>query len=152
MTQYFMYAILLFGLFGLVSGIVALRKSQHKKTILARPYKPCEFYGSFVWADHVLFGPFWFLISLAVFFLNDVLLFALIYFLFWSIRSFGETIYWFIQQFSPRPGNEPELFWINRHVPGEAVWFLHQIFWQCILVLSIVLTIFFAHAWLTHLP
>ncbi len=138
-------------LINLITFIQALRKSKKKSTILARPYKICEPFGSFVWADHVLFGPFWMLISVITLFLHDLLLFFLIYSVFWVVRSVGETLYWFFQQFSPRVGNEPEKFWINKHVPGEAVWFMHQIFWQCISVISVVLTIYTAHLWLQSL-
>lgn len=129
----------------------ALQASKSKTTILARPSKFCEPFGSFVWADHVLFGPFWIIISLVTFLLQDVLLFSLIFAVFWVIRSGGETLYWFFQQFHPRIGNEPEKFWINKHVPGEAVWFMHQIFWQCITVIAVILSLYLSYLWILSL-
>lgn len=143
--------LLLIVIINILTFIKALRASNDKKLILAKPYKICEPFGSFVWADHVLFGPFWVIVSLVTFVLHDFLLFLLVFAVFWVVRSIGETLYWFFQQFSPRVGNEPEKFWINNYVPGQAVWFMHQIFWQCITVISVVLTIFLTHLWLQSL-
>lgn len=145
------YLLLIILVINVFTFLKALQASKDKKLILAKPYSICEPFGSFVWADHVLFGPFWVLISLVTFFLHDVILFGLIFAIFWVVRSLGEMLYWFFQQFSPRVGNEPEKFWINRHVPGEAVWFMHQIFWQCVAVISLIFSIFLAHAWLQEL-
>lgn len=138
-------AVLVFSLF---SSIRAYFACQDESQILKSPWRLCEVFGSFVWADHIILGPFWMLISLACFLLQDVLLFLLIFSAFWLVRSSGEVLYWFLQQFHPRAGNEPEQYWINRHAPGEAVWFLHQIFWQCIAVLALILTIYFAYHWI----
>jgi hypothetical protein len=137
-------------LFNAFSFVVAYQKSKSKKTILVRPYRICELFGSFVWADHILFGPFWVAVSFITFILQDILLFLLIFSIFWLVRSGGETLYWFFQQFHPRQGNEPEQFWIHKHVPGEAVWFMHQIFWQCVIVISTILTIYLSFLWLTR--
>lgn len=146
-----MFFILIIGFISLVTSFVAFSAAKDRQRILARPYKICEPLGSFVWADHVIFGPFWTIVSFMTYFLGDWKLFLLIFSCFWLIRSSGETIYWFFQQFHPRVGNEPDKFWINKHVPGEAVWFIHQIFWQCITVLSLICTIFFTFLWIKHL-
>jgi hypothetical protein len=146
-----MIVILIIGLISIFTSISAFYAAKDKSRILARPYKICEPFGSFVWADHVIFGPFWALVSFFTYFLNDWKLFLLIFSVFWLIRSSGETMYWFFQQFHPRVGNEPSKFWINRYVPGEAVWFMHQIFWQCITVLSFILTILFGFIWIKEL-
>lgn len=132
----------------LITSGIAAKKTKHKQLILTPPFKICQLFGSFVWADHMIFGPFWILISLAAFALHDFLLFMLIFTIFWLIRSLGETLYWFLQQFHPRTGNEPGKFWINKYTPGEAVWFVHQIFWQCIAVLSLIATIYLSFLWL----
>lgn len=144
-------AILLVTLLNLITSYVAYKKSQSKMTILEKPSILCEPFGSFVWADHVLFGPFWVIVSFTAFLLQDMLLFFLIFSVFWVIRGSGETIYWFFQQFHPRVGNEPEKFWINKHVPGEAVWFMHQIFWQCVTVVALILSIYLTYLWIVSL-
>lgn len=146
-----MIIILFFGVISFITSLIALKKCQSKETILAKPYKVCEIYGSFVWADHVVFGFFWSIVSLITFLLNDLFLFLLIFSLFWLVRATGEVVYWFLQQFHPRPGNEPHLFWINKYIPGQAVWFVHQIFWQCVSVIALVLSIYFTYLWLTSL-
>ncbi len=138
-------------LFSVLSSAKAYFSCKSKSSILAKPWKMCEPFGSFVWADHIIIGPFWILASLTCLFLQDFLLFLLIASAFWLIRSGGETLYWFLQQFHPRGGNEPEQFWINKHAPGEAVWFLHQIFWQCISVVALICTILSAVRWISSL-
>ncbi|CAN5144621.1 hypothetical protein BH09PAT1_BH09PAT1_7830 [soil metagenome] len=143
-----MIVLLIVFVINIFTFIKALRASKNKKTILAKPYKICEPFGSFVWADHVLFGPFWIFVSLVTLILHDVILFFLIFAIFWVVRSGGETLYWFFQQFHPRIGNEPDKFWINKIVPGEAVWFMHQIFWQCITVISIILSLYLSFLWI----
>ena len=141
--------ILLIVFFAMIASTIrAYFACQDKAQILRSPWRLCEVFGSFVWADHIILGPFWALISLVCYLLQDMLLFMLIFSVFWLIRSCGEVLYWFLQQFHPRAGNEPEQYWIHRHAPGEAVWFLHQIFWQCISVFAIILTIYFAYHWI----
>lgn len=147
MEYYTNIIFLLVFFFSIISSVKAYFACKDKQRILAKPWKACEPFGSFVWADHIILGPFWILISLACYLLQDMLLFMLVFSVFWLARSTGEVLYWFLQQFHPRAGNEPEQYWINRHAPGEAVWFLHQIFWQCIAVLALILTIYFAYHW-----
>lgn len=139
MTDLFLLLILLFNAAILP---ISLKRCRDTHTILRGPFFLCEFFGSFVWADQVVFSVFWVVAASISLFLHNFLLFLFIYCLFWTVRSSGEVMYWFLQQFHPRPGNEPHLFWVNKHVPGEAVWFVHQIFWQCIVVVSLLLTFY----------
>jgi hypothetical protein len=140
--------ILLFGLTALSTFFIALRKCKSHEGRVGKPYKVCELYGSFLWMDHIVLAPFWVIISFGTIILNDSLLFLLILSTFWLIRSIGETIYWFLQQFHPRPGNEPEKFWINKLAPGQGVWFLNQLFWQCVSVLTLISTVYLFSLWL----
>ncbi|MBI5044369.1 MAG: hypothetical protein HZC02_00375 [Candidatus Levybacteria bacterium] len=139
------------GIFNAATFPIALRKCMSKNTILSKPFILCELFGSFVWADQVLFSLFWVFVSVVTLLMHDFLLFFLIFSLFWVVRSSGEVMYWFMQQFHPRPGNEPHLFWANQYIPGEAVWFVHQIFWQCVLTLTIISTLYLAYKWLPTL-
>lgn len=138
-----------FGLLALCTFFVALQKCKTHEGRVGKPYKVCELYGSFVWMDHIILGPFWFLVTLTTLLLNDMLLFLLIVSVFWLVRSCGETLYWFLQQFHPRKGNEPEKFWINKVVPGQGVWFLNQLFWQCITVITVITTLYLSWLWLS---
>lgn len=108
--------------------------------------------GAFVWGDVLVFGIFWTLVSMTVFFLQDWILFLLIFSVFWLVRSLGETIYWFNQQFS-------KIVWHPaKKLPGYnlvkndyAIWFVYQIVMQCILVVSIIATIYLSSRWLSSL-
>ena len=91
------------------------------------------------------------IISIVVIILNDWILFLLILSVFWLVRSLGETIYWLNQQFSKINRNPPKKFWTFKFFPQDSLWFIHQIFWQCIAVISIIFTIYFAKIWLTFL-
>jgi hypothetical protein len=107
------------------------------------------FFTGFVQADNVIFGFFWCLVCLVTLFFHDWLLFLLTVSLFWLVRSIGETLYWLFQQFIPRKGNEPEKFWSYRIVKSDAVWFMNQIYWQCITVITIISSMYLGYLWIT---
>lgn len=104
--------------------------------------------GSFVWADHVVFGIFWTLVATVSLILNDWILFLLCVSLFWLVRSFGETIYWFLQQFSTINRNPTEKYFIHKIFHNDSVWFVHQIFHQCVTITTIITSLYLAKHWL----
>ncbi len=106
--------------------------------------------GSFVWADAVVFSLFWILAALAGLF-HGLTLFLLITSLFWTIRSVGEVIYWFLQQFSTLERNPPKSLMFHDVFHNDSIWFVYQIFWQCVSVFAIISTIYFAHSWIQSL-
>jgi hypothetical protein len=59
----------------------------------------------------------------------------------------GETMYWFIEQFSSSHRNPPHTLPGNSIFHDDAIWFAYQVIWQCVSVFSIVLTIYFARLW-----
>ncbi|HCR81412.1 MAG: hypothetical protein UY13_C0002G0424 [Candidatus Pacebacteria bacterium GW2011_GWB1_47_8] len=107
--------------------------------------------GAFVWGDAVIFGLFWTLVSIVVLFLNDWLLFWLIMSLFWVVRSVGETIYWFNQQFSTLDRNPPKHMKGYSIFQNDSIWFVYQIIWQCVTVVSLVFAVYFGWLWLQSL-
>jgi len=107
--------------------------------------------GAFVWGDAVIFGIFWFLASLVVYMLQDWTLFLLTFSLFWVVRSVGETMYWFLQQFSTVIRHKPETSQFHDIFHNDSIWFVYQIFWQCMTVISLVCSLYFAQHWLTSL-
>lgn len=109
---------------------------------------PLGILGIFAWGDAVIFAPFWILVAVSVILLQDWLIFLLIISLFWVVRSFGETIYWFNQQFSPINRNPPQGLPGFRFFHNDSIWYIYQIFWQCVTVVSLVLTLYFAKLWL----
>lgn len=139
--------ILVCGLFSFLGFIIGLRECKLKKN--AYGDTPLfSIIGVFVWGDAVVFGPFWTLASLAIYRLNDWLLFLFFLSVFWVVRSLGETIYWFNQQFSKVIRHPPEEFRIYKIFHDDSVWYVYQIFWQCISVVTIIFSIYFGKLWL----
>lgn len=103
--------------------------------------------GAFVWADTVIFGLFWALTSFIILYFQDWLLFLLTLSLFWLVRSLGESIYWFNQQFSARNRNPYHTLPISKIFPGDSSWIAFQIFWQCATVVSTIFTILLLSNW-----
>ncbi len=104
--------------------------------------------GSWVWGDALIFGLFWFLVSVFILFKNDWILFLLIISVFWMVRSFAEIIYWLNQQFSVKERNHPKNLKFNQFFHNDSIWFIYQIVWQCILVVSLITTVYLFKLWL----
>lgn len=137
-------------IYGIISFIVFIKgffESANKKNPFGET--PFLFWaGIFVWGDAVIFGLFWFLSSFICYLLKDWILFLLTISVFWVVRSLGETIYWFNQQFSTLNRNPPEKLRGYKFFKNDSIWFIYQIFWQCITVVSIITTIYLASSWL----
>lgn len=106
--------------------------------------------GVFAWGDAVVFGPFWITSTIISYFLKDWYLFLLIVSVFWLVRSLGETIYWFNQQFSTINRNPPEKLPFFSIFKNDSIWYIYQIGWQCITVISIIFTIYLSKIWLEN--
>lgn len=105
--------------------------------------------GSFVWGDAVIFSLFWVGLSgLTYFFVRNINFFIFSTAVFFAVRGFGEVVYWLNQQFSKINRNPPENFLIERIFPGESVWFAYQIFWQVVIVVSVIFAVYFGFRWL----
>lgn len=99
--------------------------------------------GGFVWTDTVIFGVFFFLISIVSLLTTNVNLFFLVYSVFWVVRSIGEEIYWFLEQFAVKHRNYPTTLRGVKFFPEDSIWIGYQIFWQCIAVISIIFSVYF---------
>lgn len=141
------FVIVIFGIFSLLALIKGLRQSIIKKNPFGTTL-PFFWLGIFAWGDGIIIGPFWFFASLISFLLKDWNLFLLIVSAFWLVRSFGETIYWLNQQFVKMESNYHQRIWGYSFFKNDAILFIYQIFWQCITVVSIITTIYFAKLWL----
>lgn len=139
--------ILLWGVISFLISAKGYQECKNKKNSFGLTQFLTPF-GIFVWGDAVIFGTFWTLVSAATLLFNDWILFLLIVSVFWVVRSLGETIYWLNQQFSKINRNPPEQYWIYKYFHNDSVWFIHQIFWQCVTVITIIFTIYFAKLWL----
>jgi len=138
----------LFSLFNLLVFLWSLYQCNKKHNNLQVTYGLLPL-GIFVWADGVVFGLFWFVAGAISLYLSDWILFLLVFSVFWLVRSLGETIYYFNQQFSQIkriPG---------RTLPGYkifkdeyTIWFVYQITAQSITVISIITTVYLFNLWL----
>lgn len=140
----FLFFTALYSLFGLYKGYYQTR-------IKKNPFGLCRILnplGAFVWADAIIFGIFFFFASVVSLILQDVVLFLLIYSVFWVVRSVGEHIYWFLEQFSEKHRNPPHTLWLSKLFPGGSTWIAMQISWQCISVISIILSVYLFVLWL----
>ncbi len=134
-------------LFNLVTNVIAFRECKYKKNAFGLTPFLWPF-GIYVWGDAVVFGFFWFFASVVSIFLNDWLLFLLIVSVFWLVRSVGETIYWFNEQFSTVNRNDPRKLPFHTIFHNDSVWFIFQISNQCITVVTIITTVYLFHFWL----
>lgn len=126
-------------------SLLILIKGIYQSVIKKKSFENTPFlfiFGIFVWGDAVIFGLFWALAAIVCYLLRDWLLFLLTVSVFWSVRSLGESFYWIGQQFSTINRNPPEKLLGYRFFKNNSIWFVYQIFWQCITVISIVLTVF----------
>lgn len=135
-----------FGLFSLVGFLQGLYNCSRKKNPYGLTYQ-YNLIGAFVWTDTVIFGLFWVMVCLTVMFLSDWLLFLMSLSVFWFVRSFGETVYWFNQQFSVRDRNPAHTLWVSRIFPGDSSWVAMQIFWQCVAVATTISSIYLLRLW-----
>ena len=138
----------LFGSLNAIFFVVGLAKSRNKKGMqIAYPLVPI---GIFVWADAVPIALFWVVSSVISVVLGDWTLFLLLFSVFWLVRSVGETIYYFNQQFSTvvrQPGKD---------LPGYKlfndeyiIWFVYQVVTQLVTVVSIVSSVYLFSLWFT---
>lgn len=104
--------------------------------------------GSFVWGDAVIFGLFWNVVIAFVLIHQDWFLMLLVYSVFWFFRSIGETIYWLNQQFSSINRNPPEKFAHFAIFKGDSAWFINQIIYQCLSVITGITSLYLASSWL----
>ncbi len=102
-------------------------------------------YSAFNWADIFIFSLLWILLSIILWKLSNKLYFGLTFCGFWLVRSFGETMYSFLQQFHPsiRPWIAYTPRAIMQYSPlGQFVlekyWVVEQIFFQSITVISLL--------------
>lgn len=108
--------------------------------------------GAYVWADCVIFGLFFAVSFSTIYYLKNWSLFLAFYFVFQAIRTFGESIYWFNQQFSTVNRNPAKNQWPYFFFKDEyTVWFIYQIMWQCACAVSAILAIYFTYQWLHNL-
>lgn len=135
--------------FGYAMGgfLLGLRQTYYKKN----PYG-LSFWlnplGAFVWGDAVIFGIFNMLIVFVAIILKDFILFLLLTSVFWVVRSIGEQMYWFHEQFATNHRNLEHTLRLSKFFPRNSVWIAMQIYWQCVSVVAIVSSVYLFFRWL----
>lgn len=135
--------------YGLIS-ILAFIKGFFEVTKKNNPFGEAPFLlflGIFVWSDAVIIGLFGLLVSLICLLIGDWILFLLIISIFWVVRSLGEIIYWINEQFSPIVRNPPETLLGYKLFKNDSIWFIYQLYWQMVMVASIVFSILLIRLW-----
>jgi hypothetical protein len=105
--------------------------------------------GSFVWEDMIVFGLLHGTFSLGSFFLGNNLIWIVFFLVFWIVRSAGETLYFFLEQFVV-PQHHPhvitEHFTLLRKIFGDIsdqkCFIIMQVVQQSILISATVALIF----------
>lgn len=135
--------------FASTSFILSIRgwfESTKKKTVFGGVHT--FLIGAYVWGDAVVFGVFWGLVSLISLLFQDFVLFCLVMSLFWVVRSFGETIYWLNEQYNNEKRVNIKKKALYKYFKNDSVLFVYQITQQCITVVALVASIYFANLWL----
>lgn len=128
-----------------IGALLCTCKGFYQSAVKKNPYGKSvwiQAYGAFVWGDAAVFGIFWAMATLLSYYLGNWTLFLLFISTFLLVRSIGETIYWFLQQFTHKPLDPPETLPFHTLFPKNSIWFVYQIFWQCVTVLSIISTVY----------
>lgn len=137
MTTAVAVLLILFGVGGAVSFFQGLRQTRHRNN----PHGLTPWYwiyGIFVWGDAIPLGIFWTMVSTLCLLLQNTHVFLITTAVFWMVRSWGEGVYWFLQQFATNKKDPPHTLLGRSIFPGESIWFAYQVFWQIILVISTV--------------
>lgn len=138
-------------IFVAVYSFVGFVLGYNQTKINRNPYGLCKLFnplGAFVWADAVIFGIFFFFVSVLSLILQDFVFFLLIFSVFWTVRSIGESIYWFLEQFVDNHRNPEHTLWMSRWFPRNSVWIANQIVNQCITVIGIIASVYLFKIWL----
>lgn len=106
--------------------------------------------GAFIYGDVLPLSVFWILVSIACLVLHDLTLFYLILSLFWLVRSVGETLYWFHQQFTPRQWELEHFVRLPFYniVKNDSIWIIYQVVCQCVTVVTLISSVKLFVIWL----
>ncbi len=144
--------LIIYALLGSVGVFLAYRKCKLEKDNLGL-VGIFVIYGAWVWADLIIFGIFWMIFSLTTILLQDWYLFLFGYCVFWFVRSIVESVYWINQQFSTIIRHSLKEYFFAKIFNNDdyTLWFVMQIFFQCIAAVSAILSVYFGRLWILSL-
>jgi hypothetical protein len=140
------YILIVLAFIGMYLGTRGLYESSIRKNAFGQVHTGPL--GMYVWGDCVVIGPFWVLVALICLAFKDFSLFMLIFCLFWMVRSIGETIYWLNEQHSTQKRVNIKQKFLYKYFHNDSILFIYQITHQCITVIAIVASLYFAKMWL----
>ncbi len=146
MTQVQQLIVFFYAILNLWAFTKGFQEIKHKKNAfgIARLF---GLLGIFVWGDAVVVGLFWLIICLTILLVQDWYLFLLILSIFWVVRSAGEVIYWLLEQFTMQHRNPPHTLKFYKFFNNDSIYFVYQLFWQCVLTISIVASLYLTALW-----
>ncbi|MBP9817211.1 hypothetical protein KBC75_00455 [Candidatus Shapirobacteria bacterium] len=138
----------------LILLVISWRSIRRGKQIAEFTYSWAFLIGAFVWEDIFIFSLYG-LIASIITVVTEQLKFGLFFFLiFWVIRSAGETLYFFLQQFlEPKhfPHYIDDRFQILRYIFGNISYqqclIIMQVFFQIIMMFSTASLILLLFNW-----
>ncbi len=139
--------LLLLFIFNLVILFFGVREVTVKKNAFGETPFLC-WLGIFVWGDTIIFSPYWLLVLIVTLITKNWWLFLIAITSFWLVRSLGETIYWLNQQFSSVSRNHPHQMRGFRFFQNDSIWFIYQIFWQSVTIISLITWLWLARLFL----
>jgi hypothetical protein len=132
-------------------ALLHVRNSKEKFTFI---YRWGILLGSFVWEDLLVFSFALFLVASIVLIIRDIRIGLLGFGIFWVVRSAGEALYFFLQQFH-EPTHSPHE--ISSHLSllrpllgdicDQKGMIIMQVFWQTIVTISACLVILLLINW-----
>ncbi len=131
--------LVVFFCYSVVALVLGIRKKKNPFG-LVRWFLPI---GVFVWIDAVVFGLFFAVVTLFCLLFQQWSLFLLIFSVFWTVRSIGEQIYWFLEQFAHAHRNAPHTLWPKKWFKGEESWIIMQTTWQSLSVIGVITSVWF---------
>ena len=141
----FLIGIIIFSIFSFIASVIQIGRGN------IGGFEPLFYgigfvlYSAFNWADVFVFSFLWIILSIVLLKLQRKIYFWITFFAFWFIRSLGETIYSFLQQFNPSV--KPWLSYMPRsflensfigHFIYVKYWIVEQTLFQSISVLSLL--------------
>ena len=141
--------ILLFGVAACFALILGMYHCHRKNPYGLTPF--LGVLGSFVWVDAVIVGLFWLLVCGISLWLQDFLLFLFVLCVFWFVRSIGESVYWFLEQFASTHHNPPRTLLLHTLFHDDSIWIAYQVYWQCMSVASLVAAVYTGVLWIEHI-
>jgi hypothetical protein len=149
-----MIIILLLLLITLLLVVVSFNKVRNDKDKLSFIYRWGFLVGAFVWEDLFLISLFFSFSLMLVLLVSDIRVGLLIFNVFWIVRSGGEVLYFFLQQFfEPKhhPHSIDEHFILVRRIFGDIstqkCFIIMQVLLQLSLVVFICLLILLLSQW-----